>query len=269
MWSRLSLAVLGVFWGVMCVLLWRTEYTGSRFQGVPVDPHAVWGKILTSPDSSSLAILRRNRRIGFCHLITSVADNLNRSSQTNAPEGLVRNIGHYKLDLSGSINDWGNGTRVRFDGVLTLTQDREWTDFRLQVIVQPWFFTVESERSEGLLRLMVDSPEFSIQRSLPLTDVHQQLSLFSGLLSPAALPQLEALPFPLPASVSSTNAPPVEWTASTDRLMIGNTASPVYRLQTNPVEGYVMTILVSRAGEILRIDLPGDLTLVNEALTGR
>ena len=268
MWSRLLLAVLGVFWVVMSLLLWRTEYAGSQFDGVTVDPHIVWGKILTSPDSSSLAIFRRNKRIGFCHLITSVADNLNRSGQTNAPEGMVRNIGRYRLDLSGSINDWGDGTRVRFDGALMLTQDREWTDFRLQLIVQPWYFTVESERSEGLLRLTVDSPEFSTKRSLPLAEILQPTSLVTGLLGPGVLPVLNALPFPLPAPTSPADPPPFQWTASTDRLMIGSTASPVYRLDVKSVEGYTMAILVSRAGEILRIDLPENVTLINEALTG-
>jgi len=40
----------------------------------------------------------------------------------------------------------------------------------------------------------------------------------------------------------------------------------VYRLHTRLLDRYEINIMVSRAGEILRVDLPGDYRVVNDRL---
>lgn len=269
MWSRLLLSVLGVFWVVMNLLLWRSEYTASGLTDFPVDPQIVWKKILTSPDSSSLTILHRGKRVGFCHLIASIVESPDRSGQTNAPEGMVRNVAHYKLDVSGSIGDLRNGKSLRLDGELTLSRSQEWESFRLQIIAQPMFMTIESKRGDGLVQLTIESPDLSTRKTFRLADLNQPQFLLTELFGDTALRTLDVLPLPIAATQSPTSRRRLQWNASSDRLMIGNSVTQVYRLELKPMTGYAVTILVSRAGEILRVELPEHVTGINEVLTAR
>jgi hypothetical protein len=101
-----------------------------------------------------------------------------------------------------------------------------------------------------------------------LADLNDPEALLAHLLGPAAPLALNALPFSLPNRQLLTASQHLQWTATTDRLSIGSSSSLVYRLELRPFEGYSVVILVSRAGEILRVELPESLTLVNEAITG-
>jgi hypothetical protein len=58
----------------------------------------------------------------------------------------------------------------------------------------------------------------------------------------------------------------VKWEACEDHLRIGHTDVPVYRLQTRLLDRFVVTIFVSRVGEILRVELPYDVVLKNDQL---
>jgi hypothetical protein len=228
----------------------------------------VWQRILTSPDSSSLAILKQDRRLGFVHLITSVADSLNQGSATNAPEGMVRDITVYRLDVSGSIDDLGNGAGLRFDGEITLSQQQQWEQLELQIISRPLFIALDSVRSEGLLHIKIDGPDVNLERAVRLDSLSHPEALVSTLLDPTALFALDVLPFPMPDPSLVAHSAGLQWSASTDFMKLGNSSSQVYRLDLEPMDGMPITLLVSRAGEILRVDLPHNLILVNEALTG-
>jgi hypothetical protein len=50
---------------------------------------------------------------------------------------------------------------------------------------------------------------------------------------------------------------------------VGREPLRVYRLESRILDKHVVTIFVSRAGEILRAELPGDVTLVLEQLGKR
>jgi hypothetical protein len=49
-------------------------------------------------------------------------------------------------------------------------------------------------------------------------------------------------------------------------LRVGHTDVPVYRLRTRLLDRFVVTIFVSRVGEILRVELPYDVVLKNDQL---
>src|SRR5579864_5555149 len=98
--TRISLVALTAFWLTMNVLLWRAEYGGRPGMGSSVPVHVVWEKILTAPDSSSLTVFRQGKKIGFCHWITSVGEDLSKlSSNDMPPEGMVPKIVNYRLEL--------------------------------------------------------------------------------------------------------------------------------------------------------------------------
>ncbi|MCU0771837.1 MAG: hypothetical protein MUE94_08745 [Verrucomicrobia bacterium] len=262
------LVVLGGFWAAMTLLLWRFEFTASPQARTPVDPSLVWQRILTSLDSSSLAITHRDNRIGYCHLIPSVADRVTHSGPTNAPEGRVRSIGGYILDLSGSVGTPETEIRIRFDGRVTFARNQEWEAFRIQINARPLLVTVTATNHTGLVCLKMESPELATERVLRWSDFNQPESLLAQLLGPAAPLAINALPFELPDIRLLDTSRQMQWTTTTDRLTIGNSTSLVYRLDLQALEGYSVVILVSRAGEILRVDLPEHVTLINEAITG-
>src|SRR5436305_668867 len=98
MFSRALLVGLTAFWLTMNFLLWRAEYGKQPSVGSTVPAKVVWEKILTAPDSSSLTILKRSKRLGFCHWITSVSEDLSHLRSNDGPqEGLVRKIVNYRL----------------------------------------------------------------------------------------------------------------------------------------------------------------------------
>jgi hypothetical protein len=266
--SRLLVAVLGVFWLTMSVLVWRTEYGNASFAGTPLNPNVVWRKILTSPDSSSLSIQLRGKRIGFCHLIASVDKQYDTPPSADLPEGLVRRIDGYNLDLSGTITFPEGNQNMRFDGGMLLEQNLDWVEFSLQLIARPLVVKLTSTRESGLVHVHIESPELSLDRTLRLNQLGQPETWLTELFGPAGSVLAEALPLVEPNIDSSIPPQALLWTARTDRIQIGRNTTQIYRLELRPMEGYQATILVSRAGEILKVQLPDKLTLVNEALTG-
>jgi len=58
----------------------------------------------------------------------------------------------------------------------------------------------------------------------------------------------------------------IRWTANEDWMKLGHSKLRVYRLETE-ILGQRLSIFASRAGEILRVDAPGELTLRNEAFS--
>lgn len=268
MFSRILLGLLAIFWAVMTGLLWRSEYLGGNLSAIPVDPGSVWQRILTSPDSSSLAIMHQGERLGFCHLITGVGSSLDQAGSTNAPEGMVRNIECYRMDFSGSLDGLDNGANLRFDGAITLSDRQAWEHFQLQLISRPWFVTMESKRDEDVLHLSVQGPEFSTRRNLRLSELNNPAAVIGDILNPIVPLAAGLLPLPVHGHSLEPGQTTLEWVATTDRLVINNSPSQIYRLELNAPEGLEMVILVSRAGEILRVDLPRNFKMVNEALPG-
>ncbi len=58
----------------------------------------------------------------------------------------------------------------------------------------------------------------------------------------------------------------LKWEAREDNFRIAHSNARVYRLQTRLLGSYEITLLVSRVGEILRLELPQDVVLVNDQL---
>jgi hypothetical protein len=59
----------------------------------------------------------------------------------------------------------------------------------------------------------------------------------------------------------------LHWEARNDRLQIGNNFVRVYRLEARLFERLKAALFVSPVGEILRLELPGDIVMTNDALT--
>ena len=71
------------------------------------------------------------------------------------------------------------------------------------------------------------------------------------------------------AATTQTNRPlslALKWEGRYEWLQIGRNKVRIYRLEAKILDRHRIVVLVSRVGEILRIDLPGDIKLVNDVL---
>ena len=59
----------------------------------------------------------------------------------------------------------------------------------------------------------------------------------------------------------------LKWEARNDRLTIGSNPVRVYRLEARLFDRYRAILFVSPVGEILRVELPDDILLTNDALS--
>ncbi len=60
-------------------------------------------------------------------------------------------------------------------------------------------------------------------------------------------------------SAATSAAQKMEWRARRTRVKIGTEAVPVYRMETS-VLGHHVLVDISTLGEILRVELPGDIS---------
>jgi hypothetical protein len=58
----------------------------------------------------------------------------------------------------------------------------------------------------------------------------------------------------------------LKWEAHREWLRIGQNRVRVYRLEARLLDRHRIVVLVSRVGEILRVELPGELRLINDVL---
>ncbi len=63
MFPRVVFVVIASFWVVMNVLLWRKEFGPGTSGTTRVAMELVWGRVLTSPDSPSIAIIYQGKNV--------------------------------------------------------------------------------------------------------------------------------------------------------------------------------------------------------------
>lgn len=271
MFARALFLLITVFWLTMTVLLWRREYGSDRAATSPVPVQLVWQKILTAPDSSSLVIVARGRRVGICHWITAISEEWADVSEESVPSGLPRKVRGYRLRLEGSalVEAWTN--RVRFEGNLKLDKSRQWQELSARLGLRPMAWEVFSSAADRTVRLSVDSENGSLSRVLKFSELEQPDAWMRAVVGPQADGWLDVMGL----SVMSANGPlergvartrNIRWEACEDQLRVGHTDVPVYRLQTRLLDRFVVTIFVSRVGEILRVELPYDVVMKNDQL---
>src|SRR5580765_1815800 len=154
MLSRFAFILITLFWLAMNVLLWRVEYARRSSAGSSVPTTLVWQKMLTAPDSSSLTILHHGKKIGFCHWTTSVGEELSRLTEAEAPpEGMVRQMSGYRIQLEGNLALEDFAGRLRFDSHLKLDPRQLWQEFDLRLNLRPTLLEIHSVAAEKTIHL--------------------------------------------------------------------------------------------------------------------
>jgi hypothetical protein len=263
---RLSFAVIALFWVVMNALLWRSEFGGQNL-AASIPAAAVWEKILTAPDDSSLSINFQAKKVGYIRLRPAIRESGadGQIASENEPEGIVRKVSEYTIEVDGSLVAQALTRSVRFSGEFAFGTDLRWKQFRTQTLVRPYTWQVKGSAADKSLWVQsTDGTSEWIQRFSP-EDLRNPQQLATVLESPilaALLPQF------LPAA-TQTNMPlslALDWTAHYEWLQIGRNKVRIYRLEAKLLDRHRIVVLVSRVGEILRIELPGEIKLVNDIL---
>ena len=272
MFSRITLFMLATFWLTMTYLLWRSEYVGHNQVGTSIPVELVWRKILTAPDNSSLEIMHEGKKVGYCRLASNLGQDLAMGrflSDGLPPTGSAESLRGYRLDLEGNVAFNDVPGHLRFDFEIKLDTNQVWQEFDMQIRLKPSRWQVHSRASEQSIHLLTDD---GLERTST-----EQVFKFSDLQNPQMLMQDFDLPAPLGllgAMGAIPHAPgkaPVvlglNWKARNDWITIGHTSVRAYRLEATLFDRYRMLIIVSRVGEILRVELPDDWKLVNDQLT--
>jgi hypothetical protein len=270
MFKRATFFTFLMFWVTMTYLLWRSEYLVRNQSGSTVPVSLVWRKILNAPDASSLEITHNGRKMGYCRWSSSIGQELAESklltdaAATSAGPAVVTS--GTKLELEGKFLLGDDPTRLQVHGELLLATNDEWLEFNLRLALKPDAWEVHSRASDKTIRLRTDGDEGPAEHIYSFTDLQNPLTLLKdfgvsapigmlGMLAPSANPQKgHSLAFGL------------EWKACNDWFSVGHTSVRAFRLDAAVLDRYRMRIIVSRVGEILRVDLPDGWSLVNDQL---
>ncbi len=265
--SRLLLVLLTAFWVVMNVLLWQVEYGSRHAAGAAVPPQLVWRKMLTAPDASALTVFHHGQKIGFCQWSTSVGEEFSKlHGEAEPPEGMVRRITGYRAHLEGNIALQHLRQRVRFDGNLSLEPNLHWNNSDLRLILRPTVISLRGSASDQAFDVRVESGDDVYDRKFRLADLQNPQTLIQAL-NVSELTDLARNPGE--SSLGGTNSLSLgnlKWEAFEDAIRIGRSPVRAFRLQTSWLEKYRAVIFVSRVGEVLRIELPDEVLLVNDLL---
>jgi hypothetical protein len=264
--SRAVFILVTAFWLTMNVLLWQTEF-GSRKNSASVPVELVWDKILTAADDSSLTVYQNGNLVGACHVQTEVGEEWAQVSDENMPPGRPEKTRGYRLRIDGTAILPQITNRIRFDGDLKLTRLRDWQDVHLQVAMRPLTWEIRSLAAEQSLHLKIEGGSAPVEIVLRYADLHNPAALTYKLLGSSAGDLVTEAGLATVVGNASQMTLGVKWDAHEDSLRIGRTPVQVYRLHARLLDRYEITLIVSRAGEILRVDLPGGYRMTNDRLS--
>ena len=267
MFNRLYFPLIALFWIVMNVLLWRAEFGGRNEAVSAVSTEVVWQKILTAPDDSTLEISSNGKRIGYCRWAANVGEELATgkiSSEDHVPEGMIRRLGRYTIDLEGNVLLSEPASRLRFNLQLLFATNHVWRHLSLRVASRPSAWEIRTAAEEETLSLKYEDQTGQWSRTFTYDELRhprQLLEEFAGALPLALLGTAAGLEQEMNLSLG------LHWAARNDWLKIGHAQVRVYRLQARLLDRYQIVVVVSRVGEILRVELPNGVLLMNEAMS--
>ena len=160
--------------------------------------------------------------------------------------------------------------RIRFELDAKFATNNEWTEWTVKGLQRPNVWTISANRKEQMFEFGLGEGAAAVKQKLRFSDFQNPGKLMDDLGVPAALPMIGAILPNLMTAPGTTNAPALslglKWEGKQDWMQMGHSRVKVYQLRAQVLEKYEVLVIVSRVGEILRVKLPGEMTLVNEAL---
>lgn len=258
------------FWLLMSLLLIQSEFGELHTAGVPIPPEVVWKKMIQATDPSLLAVTLHGptNRIGSFKWVPSLVETnepVPPDTDQSLPEGMSQGVSNYLLDFDGSLSltldGWTN--RVRVSMRLKTDTNAVWQEFHLQVGLRPEIWTFEADAAKQTLRVRTDGSAGSDEKVYAfkdLADSRKWMRQLGGLMLPELIAGL---------SQPSSSAHPLgfELEARRDhRLKFGAQRIRCFRLRASILGRYHMDLYLNpQSGEVIRVDLPNQIALMNES----
>lgn len=276
--TRIAGAVLLSFWLVMNGLLWRAEYGVGHEPGGPVPLELVARKLLTAPDYSTLDIRRRGKKIGYVRWAPDIVaqtrtarpdpgdpESAAEPGRDFRPEGMIPELSGFHIEIDGGLSDDSASGRIRFDARIELSQDRALEQAHFRLIRRPAVWVLDTSIPEENLTIEFRNGETEWKRILRFDQLENPDRLLTEILGPAAIVPAGLLSG-LGWNFKRAWGADLKWDSRSDWLKFGGSRVRIYRLHGRWMDRYDVVMLLSRAGEILKITLPGDVELRNEAM---
>lgn len=263
---RILFALTAIFWVIMNVLLWRTEYGGRDSAPVPLD--TVWERVLTAADSSSLQVYHHRQMLGIFRWTPSVVEAADTGANANDAsaglEGMVRRTEGYRIELDGTLQMSEPLQRLRASGFAEFGTNHAWREFGTTFLQRPNSWEVGAKAGDDGVRIAWKDGAARLERKFRYADLANPgrlLGDLGGFIGPGLLPGAQLF-----AGGTNGLAGRLQWSAVNDTLKVGGARLRVYRVSARLLQGYEAVVYISRAGEILRIELPDQIRIVNTAL---
>lgn len=268
MWQKAYFLVALVFFLVMNVLLWRSQY-GHKDIALPIPVETVTRRVFSATDDSNLDILHHGTKVGYCRWSPQTISRIPVATGPSGmvPEGMVGGITGYSISFDGTVMI-EDIDRIRFNFSMELGTNYVWRSIRARLAFPDYRLEASSDADERTVHVTLSQGDRTQHNVFSFDDLGNPQTLMrrlgGGFLAPAlGLAGLESLD--PPAAGLSLG---LDWEAHTDRHRLGDTTFPVYRLHTRLLDAYHFRALILPSGELLRVELPDELVLVNETLTG-
>ncbi len=264
--NRVLFFFIAAFWLTMNGLLWRSEFRDSDRPGNLVPVAMVWEKVLTAPDDSYLEIRQRGKQIGNCRWAANVGEELatGKVVREDLPTGQVKKLGSYTIDIDrGSVYFGSPTNRVKFDVSLRFSTNHNWQEFQAQGSRRRSSLQLRAEAAAETVALQINDEGDRWDRKFTFAELRQPDKLLGEFGGPLVVGLLGSLGGMKSLGELKNLSLGLNWEARQDSLKFGHSRIRVYRLSARLLERYPVVVLVSRTGEILRVELPNDIALVN------
>jgi len=268
MWNRVLLIVLGAFWLTMSYLLWKSEIRGRYAAGSELPVEVVWEKILTSPDNSSLEIRRRGKRIGYLRWSASIGEETatGKRADVEVPSGMIKKMTSYTIDADGGFNNPSSQQQqYRYYTSFKFSTNFNWQEFSVRLHQRPFTAEVSGDAVKSLATFRLSDGTTSWEQEAPLQDLQDPKKLATRFAGPMVGNTVGMFMSDAMTKARSTVSE-LKWQANNDWLKVGYARLRVFRLRAQISESQEVVVYVSRVGEILKVELPGQILLVNDEL---
>jgi len=251
----------------MNVLLWRAEY-GDSSHGSRVSRDVVIDKIFNAPDASSLQVFQNGQSLGFIRW-EIIPDEIYFRG-TNQPVGRVESIDGYTLAVDGRVDVESLQSKARFTLRIGMDSNLKWQDLHATLDMAQNLWEFHSIKTNQLLTVKCEGTLGQWERSTPFEEMNDPAKLADQFTGPALSPLIKPMLPSLGQAQSGDEVGPLsfglEWEACNDAMRLGSTRVRIYRLEFKLPGERQITVRVSRVGEILQVQFPGQLVMDNESI---
>jgi hypothetical protein len=261
---HLITAAIGAFWLTMVILLWRTESGsgGKLVSSVPLE--AVVERILNAADPSTLRLTRQGQDLGQLRWLPSIREH---PPETNSltPEGMVSAATGYHIDVDLTLKGNTPDARWYVVGQVDLDLKHQWEELVLRLIQRPTTWELRSSRGEDSVELIIDEGRGKNFRQRFSREDLNQIPAALGPVAAFLPPGLGLTPLQPSGTTNGPAAPAIRWQASDGELRVGRHSMRAFRIEGRILEHFTVVAYISRAGELLRVELPDHYLLQSVA----